>query len=284
VTVRVALAQFAGVEDRSTNLARVEALIAEAADAGARIVAFHELATTPYFCYGRDPKYLDWAEPVPGESTDRVSAAADEHGVHVLFPLYERDGDSTFNTAALIAPGEGVVGTYRKSHVPKSGDVADERGGDEDYYFQPGDTGFNVWSTPLGLKIGVLTCYDRHFPEAARAYGLQGANLIFVPTASYRKFIIETMWETELQTMAWQNTFYVAGINKVGPLYQGDPSKAYPGRSVIVSPGGEILARAGDQEGIITADVDPDAVDESRKHLRFYEYRRPELYSLVTKA
>lgn len=281
---RIAVAQFTSVEDRGQSLDRAENLIAQAADAGAEIVAFHEIATTPYFCYRRDDRYFDWAEPIPGESTDRISAAAEKHGTHVLFPLYELDEDKRFNTAALIAPGEGVVQKYRKSHIPKSGDYEDEKGGDEDYYFEPGDTGFNVWDGPGGLKIGVLICYDRHFTEAQRAYGLKGANLIFVPTASYRKFIIETMWELELQAMAWQNTYFVAGINKVGPLYKGDPSKAYPGRSVIIDPEGTILARADDQEGLITADLDLDSVKEKRQRLRFYEYRRPDLYGILTEA
>lgn len=281
---RIAVAQFTSVENRAESVSRVESLIAEAADTGAEIVAFHELATTPYFCYGRDDRFFDWAEPIPGESTDRVSAAAKTHGIHVLFPLYERDGDKTFNTATLISPEEGVVAKYRKSHIPKSGDYEDEKGGDEDYYFERGDSGFNVWETPMGLRIGVLICYDRHFPEAARAYGLQGANLIFVPTASYRKFIIETMWELELQAMSWQNTYFVAGINKIGPLYQGDPSKSYPGRSVIVDPEGGILARAGDQEGLITADLDVETIEQKRQHLRFYEYRRPDLYEVLTRS
>ena len=101
---RIAVAQFTSVEDRRESLGRAENLIAQAADAGAEIVAFHELATTPYFCYRRDDQYFDWAEPIPGESTDRISAAAEKYGTHVLFPLYELHEGKRFNTAALIAP------------------------------------------------------------------------------------------------------------------------------------------------------------------------------------
>jgi N-carbamoylputrescine amidase len=284
MSVKVALAQFVGVEDRERNLQRIEELMAQAADQGAKLVAFHELSTTVYWCYLRDDRYFDWAEPIPGASTDRVSEAAEKHGLHVVFPLFERAGQQTFNTAALIEPGKGVVQRYRKSHVPTSRQYADQRGGEESYYFTPGDTGFKVWKTDLGLNVGLLICYDRHFPEGARAYGLQDAHVVFVPTASYRKFIMGQLWELELQAMAWQNTYYVAGINKTGPVYGESSDHVYPGRSVVVDPEGTIVARAAGEEGLITAEIDPASVDKTREYLRFYEYRRPELYGLLTEG
>jgi beta-ureidopropionase len=282
--VRTALAQFVGVEDREHNLQRIEALMAEAADRGVQLIAFHELSTTPYWCYLRDDRYFDWAESIPGDSTDRVGKAAEKYGLHVIFPLFERDGRQTFNTAALIEPGRGVVQRYRKSHVPTSRQYGNERGGEEAYYFTPGDTGFRVWKTGLGLNIGILICYDRHFPEAARAYGLQDAHVLFVPTASYRKFIMESRWELELQAMAWQMTCYVAGINKVGPVYGEDADHVYPGRSFVADPEGRIVASAGGEEGLIIAEIDAAKVEETKRYLRFYEYRRPELYGLVTQG
>ena len=284
MSVKVALAQFVGVEDRERNLRRIEELLAQAADQGAKLVAFHELSTTVYWCYLRDDRYFDWAEPIPGPSTDRVSTAASKHGLHVVFPLFERAGPHAFNTAALIEPGNGVVQRYRKSHVPTSRQYADQRGGEESYYFTPGDTGFKVWKTSLGLDVGLLICYDRHFPEGARAYGLQGAHLVVVPTASYRKFIMGQLWELELQAMAWQNTYYVAGINKTGPVYGEKPDHVYPGRSLMVDPEGTIVARAAGEEGLITAEVDPASVAATKEYLRFYEYRRPELYGLLTEG
>ncbi|HZC99595.1 MAG TPA: nitrilase-related carbon-nitrogen hydrolase [Actinomycetes bacterium] len=284
MSVKVALAQFVGVEDRARNLQRIEELMARAADEGAKLVAFHELSTTVYWCYLRDDRYFHWAEPIPGPSTDRVSKAAVKYGLHVVFPLFERAGEQTFNTAALIEPARGVVQLYRKSHVPTSRQYADQRGGEESYYFTPGDTGFKIWKTDLGLNVGLLICYDRHFPEGARSYGLQDAHVVFVPTASYRKFIMEELWELELQAMAWQNTYYVAGINKTGPVYGESPDHVYPGRSVVADPEGKIVARAGDEEGVITAEIDPARVDKTREYLRFYEYRRPELYGLLTEG
>lgn len=277
--VKVALAQFVGTDDRDENVTKVEQQIAEAADNGARLVVFHELATTTYFCFDdRNAAHFDLGEPIPGPSSDRVAAAAHANNVHVVFPLYEAVGDLRFNTAALIDPENGVELVYRKSHVPTSRPRKGQRGADEAWYFRPGDTGFNIWKTSLGLNVGILICYDRHFPEGARAYGLGGAHIILVPTASYRKFIIDTTWEPGLQSMAWSNTLYVAGINKIGPVTASDIDASYPGLSAMFDPEGIRIARADDQEGITYADVDPDHVEDSRRALNFYKYRRPDLY------
>lgn len=284
MAVRIALAQFESADDVATNLERVERKIAEAAEAGAQLVAFHELSTTDYFCFeDRNDARFDLAEPIPGPSTERVSRAADEHGISVLFPLYEAAGDVRYNTACLLEPGRGVVGTYQKSHVPASRARGDERGAEENYYFSPGTTGFRPLESALGLRIGVLICYDRHHPEGARAYGLQDVDIVFAPTASYRTFIIETLWEAELHAMAFQNSYYVAGINKVGPVVGiQQKGRRYPGRSVIMDPEGRMLERAGDQEGLIFADIDPEKPKRSREALRIFEYRRPDLYGILT--
>ena len=279
MAVRIACAQFVSSDDKQESLERIESKIAQAADGGADLVAFHELATTSYFCFDRDPKYLSLAEPIPGPSTERISAAAEKHNVHVMLPLYEQEGDTRWNTATLIEPGRGVVGIYRKSHVPTSRThVSGQKGADEAYFFKAGDTGFRVWESSLGLRMGVLICYDRHFPEGARCYGLQDVDLIFAPTASYRRFIIETLWEAELQSMAFQQGCYVVGINKVGPVHGIDGDGSYPGRSVIIDAEGRILARADDQEGLVMADVDGDLAARSRETLRFLQYRRPDFY------
>lgn len=279
MTVKVALAQFVSADDIETNLAAIEAGIAEAAASGAQLVAFHELATTDYFCFERrNDERFKLAEPVPGPSTERIAKAADAHNIHVLFPLYEVAGDTRYNTATFIEPGRGLVGTYQKSHVPASRPRQDEIGAEENYYFSPGATGFKVWESSLGLRIGVLICYDRHFGEGARAYGLQDVDLVFTPTASYRKFIVETLWEAELQSMAFQNCFYVAGINKVGPVIGISEERAYPGRSVAVDPEGHVLVRADDQAGVHYFEVDPDEPRRVRDVLRFYEFRRPDFY------
>ncbi|MDH3729708.1 MAG: hypothetical protein OES13_01085 [Acidimicrobiia bacterium] len=280
--IKVALAQFAGGEDIEENVTMIEKQIAEAAGNGAGLIAFHELATTTYFCFeDRNAARLDLAETIPGPSTDRVAAAAKANDIHVMFPLYEAVGDIRYNTAAMISPENGVEMIYRKSHVPASRPRKGQRGAEESWYFSPGDTGFKIWETSLGLKVGVVICYDRHFPEGPRIYGIGGAHIIFAPTASYRKFVIETMWESNLQSSAWSNTLYVAGINKVGPVTHPDIDEQYPGRSVIFDPEGIKVVSADDSETIIYADVDPDYVEDSRKALNFYKYRRPDLYGAI---
>jgi beta-ureidopropionase len=282
VAVKIACAQFVSSDDKEESLQRIEAKIAEAAAEGAQLVAFHELATTSYFCFDRDPKYFSLAEPIPGPSTERVAKAAEKHGIHVMFPLYEQEGETRWNTATLIEPGKGVAGIYRKSHVPTSrAHSSGQKGADEAFFFDAGNTGFNVWESSLGLRIGVLICYDRHFPEGARSYGLQDVDLIFAPTASYRRFIIETLWEAELQSIAFQQGCYVAGINKVGPVYGAEGDNAFPGRSVIIDAEGKILARADDQEGLVMAEVDHDLAVKARETLRFMQYRRPDFYGAL---
>lgn len=280
--VKVALAQFVSTDDADHNLTTVENLIAEAAASGARMIAFHELATTTYFCFDyRNAARLDLAETIPGPATERIEAAAAANGMHVVFPMYEAVGDMRYNTAAMVSPSDGLQMIYRKSHVPTSKARKGQPGADEAWYFSAGDTGFNVWHTSLGLNVGIVICYDRHFPEGPRTLGIKGANIIFVPTASYRKFIIETMWEPGLQTMAWSNSLYVAGINKVGPVTGPGLEGNFPGRSVFFDPEGVRIGRADDRAGIIYADVDPDYVADCRRALNFYNYRRPDLYGTL---
>ncbi len=280
--VKVALAQFSGTEGVDENLAKIEEQMAEAANNGAQLIAFHELATTTYFCFeDQNQDRFQLAEQIPGPSTDRIAEAAKAHGIHVMFPLYESADGVRYNTAAMISPAAGLEMIYRKSHVPTSKPRKGQQGADEAWYFSPGDTGFNVWETSLGLNVGVVICYDRHFPEGPRTYGLKGAHLIFAPTASYRKFVIETMWEPTLQATAWSNTLYVAGINKVGPVTHPAIDAMYPGRSVMFDPEGVRLGIADDQEGISYFDVDPSYVEECRTALNFYNYRRPDLYGAL---
>lgn len=280
MTVKIALAQFVSSEEIDANLAKIESAIEEAAANGAKLIAFHELATTNYFCFeNRNTDRFEMAEPIPGPSTDRIAKAADAHDIHVLFPLYEARNNTRYNTAAFIEPGKGVVGSYTKTHVPASRGRGNEGGAEENFYFTPGDTGFQVWDTGLGLRVGVLICYDRHHPEGARTYGLLDTDIVFVPTASYRKFITGELWEAELQSHAFQNSYYVAGINKVGPVVGIDATdRTYPGRSLVVDPEGVVVARADDQEGILYAEVDPDKPKSVRNVLRFFEYRGPDFY------
>jgi len=282
--VKVALAQFESGATVDENVQKIESAICEAASNGAHLVAFHELATTPYFCFQeRNETWFSAAEPVPGPTTDRIVGLANQRQISILLPLYESHGQERYNTAVLIEPGLGIVGKYRKSHVPASAARGREGGAEENWYFSPGDTGFVAWESVTGLRIGALICYDRHHPEAQRIYGQIGIDILFVPTASYRSFITGPLWEAELMAAAFQNSYYVAGINKVGPVLYIDHDARYPGRSLFVDPEGVIIAKSGDTETLLYANVDPQRPGQVRGPLNFFKYRRPELYgSLVS--
>ena len=216
--VRAALVQFSGHESKEINVRKAEDLARQAAGSGARIICFPELATTIYFCFGRDRKWFETAEPIPGPSVERLARVARETGTVIVYPLYERDGDTLYNTATVLGPDGNLIGKYRKMSVPQILRTvkAGETPADERFFFAPGNLGFPVFDTPFGVTLGVLICYDRHFPEAARTLGLKGAHLMLVPTATYRDWIRE-VWEVELRAHAIANMFYVGGVNKVGP-------------------------------------------------------------------
>lgn len=282
--VRVALAQFSGHESKDVNVQKAEALARQAAGNGARLVCFPELCTTIYFCFGRDRKWFAEAEPVPGPSVDRMRKVARETGTVLVYPLYENDHGTLYNTAAVLGPDGELIGKYRKMSIPqilrtvKPGETpADER-----FFFAPGDLGFPVFDTPVGLKLGVLICYDRHFPEAARTLGLKGAHLVLVPTATYREWIRE-VWELELRAHAVANMFYVGGVNKVGADVGGAPDRHYFGTALFVDPMGNVMCRAGDKEDeILYADIDPRACEDVRDLWGFMKFRRPDAYGLLT--
>src|SRR5215468_4311568 len=179
--VRIAGLQFIGHVDRTANVASAERLVREAAARGAKIVCLPELFNTMYFCVETKPEYFEWAEPVPGPTTERMGALARELGIVVI--------------AAVLGPDGRCLGKYRKSSIPFM-DVTQsaEPRGNEKYYFTPGDLGFPTFDTPFA-RIGILICYDRHFPEAARVLGLGGAEIVFVPTATTR--MARYLWDVE---------------------------------------------------------------------------------------
>ena len=186
-------------------------LIDEAAGKGANIVALQELFNTPYFPNRpRDSqKYFAMAETIPGPTIDRVADKAREHNMVIMAPIYEREMAGVYyNSAAVIGPDGELIGVYRKMHIPHSDDYI------EKYYFKPGNLGFPVFDTPFG-KIGVLICYDRHFPEGARALGLAGAEILLIPVASPRPTASE-VFVKELMGMAIANQYFVAAVNRVG--------------------------------------------------------------------
>ena len=278
--VRIAGVQFAGNVDREINVRTAIRMVREAAGRGARIICLPELFNTMYFCVERRPEYFDWAEPIPGPTTDRMGAVARETGTVVIAPVFERAPDGRyFNAAAVLGPDGGVIGKYRKSSIPFM-DVAKsaEPRGDEKFYFTPGDLGFPTFPTPFG-RIGILICYDRHFPEAARVLGLGGAEIMFVPTNTTG--MARYLWDVELRAHAIANIFYVCGVNKVG-VDVGGSTRNHHGDSMIISPRGEILAQASDsKDDIAIADVDLSLLPQIRELWGYYRDRRPDKYGPV---
>jgi beta-ureidopropionase len=243
-------------------------------------VCLPELFSTMYFCVETRREYFDWAEPIPGPTIDRMAAVARETGIVLIAPVFERAPDGRFyNAAAVIDPDGRVIGKYRKSSIPFM-DVArstDPRG-NEKYYFEPGDLGFPTFVTPFG-RIGILICYDRHFPEAARVLGLDGAEIVFVPTATTG--MARYLWDLELRAHAVANIYYVCGVNKVG-VDAGGSSRNHHGASMIVNPRGEILGQASDtRDDIVIADVDLSVIPELRALWGYYRDRRPDMYGPV---
>lgn len=281
----VALAQFTARHDRDYNLAEVTRHIADAGRRGIELVCFHELANTIYFCFRNDPAFRELAEAEEGTSVTEVRRAAAAAGVAVVYPYYEAadGGSKLFNTALAIDSRGEIVGRYRKMSIPQilRTVTGGETPADERFYFLPGDLGFPVFDL-AGLRVGVLICYDRHFPEAARALALGGAELMLVPTATYRPWIRD-VWQIELAGHAVANGMFVGGVNRVGEEQGGAAGRHYFGSSMFIDPMGRVLATASDQEPqLLSLDVDPAVVRQTRDLWGFFGARRPDSYTSLT--
>ncbi|MBI2203147.1 MAG: acyltransferase [Candidatus Rokubacteria bacterium] len=276
---KIAGVQLTGHVDKAVNVDKATRMVRQAAEQGARIVCLPELFSTMYFCVERRPEYFDWAEPIPGPTTDRMGALARETETVLICPIFERDGATYYNAAAVIGPDGRVIGKYRKSSIPFMDRARSrEPRGDEKFYFTPGDLGFPTFDTPFA-RIGILICYDRHFPEAARVLGLGGAEIVFVPTNTTR--MTRYLWDVELRAHAIANVYYVCGVNKVG-VDAGGSSRDHHGDSLICDPRGEVFAQASSTgEGIVMADVDLSVIPELRALWGYYRDRRPDLYGPV---
>ena len=274
-----ALVQMNFSVDVAENLTKGCEYVAEAGRNGAQIVCLPELATTEYFCVGMHPEFLDYAEPIPGPSTERMARVARDAGVYVVFPVYEkvRDGE-LYNSAVFIDRGGEIVGLYRKNMIPlvKVGDVE----GNEKFYFRPGNLGYPVWDTDLGIRVGVTICYDRHFPEGPRCLALNGADVMFVPTATP---LGGEMWEVELRGHAIANLFWVGAANRVGRDRDGHFDLDFYGRSLWIAPNGEIDTAAGTAgDELLYCEIDTDVSKRYRDAWGFFRDRRPEVYREVT--
>ncbi|MCU1379958.1 MAG: putative nitrilase [Acidimicrobiales bacterium] len=275
--IRAALLQAAWTGDKESMIKLHEERAREAASQGAQVICFQELFYGPYFCQVQDAAYYDYAESIPGPTTERFQQLARETGMVVILPMYEQEQEGVlYNTAAVIDADGTYLGKYRKTHLPQV------KGFWEKFYFRPGNLGYPVFDTAVG-KVGVYICYDRHFPEGWRALGLNGAHIVFNPSATSRG-LSGHLWKLEQTASAVANLYFVGAINRVGVEELGDND--FYGTSYFANPRGEFVdGTASDrEEELVVRDLDMDLLAEVRNQWQFYRDRRPDMYGPLTQA
>ena len=274
--VRAALVQAAWTGDKESMIKAHEEYARQGAAAGAKVMCFQELFYGPYFCQVQDAAFYEYAESIPGPTTERFQALAAELGVVLVLPMYEREQEGyLYNTAAVVDADGSYLGKYRKHHIPQV------QGFWEKFYFRPGNLGFPVFDTAVG-KVGVYICYDRHFPEGWRALGINGAQIVFNPSATSRG-LSSYLWKLEQPASAVANEYFVGAINRVGFEDLGDND--FYGSSYFVDPEGKFVGDVGDEHvsELIVRDLDMDLLGEVRNRWAFYRDRRPEAYGDLVK-
>jgi N-carbamoylputrescine amidase len=276
--VTVAATQMACSWDRDANIARADKLIRTAAAKGARVILIQELFESPYFCKDHNPKHFDLARPLEGHPTvEHFRALARELGVVLPVSLFERAGNSFFNSLVMVDADGAVLGHYRKSHIPEG------PGYHEKFYFSPGDTGFKVFDTKIA-KLGVAICWDQWFPEAARSMALMGAEILLYPTAigsEPQDASIDSSghWQRTMQGHAAANIMPLVASNRIGQETGEKYTMTFYGSSFIASHTGEKVAAADrTSETVLTAAFDLDEVRRYRQSWGVFRDRRPDLY------
>src|SRR3954470_11414606 len=275
--IRAALFQTAWTGDKESMIQVHEQAARDAAAQGAQVLCFQELFYGPYFCQVQDKAFYEYAERIPeGPTVQRFQALARELGIVLVLPMYEEEQPGVlYNTAAVIDADGSYLGKYRKTHIPQV------RGFWEKFYFRPGNLGYPVFDTAVG-KVGVYICYDRHFPEGWRALGLNGAQLVFNPSATSRG-LSSYLWKLEQPASAVANEYFIGAINRVGIEPLGDND--FYGSSYFVDPEGKFVGEVGDahEPELIVRDLDLSLLRTVRERWQFYRDRRPESYDgLVT--
>jgi beta-ureidopropionase len=270
--VRAALIQAQANMSKQDAVDKHIKMIADAAGQGAEIVGLQEIFHGPYFCAEQDPKWYATAEPEDGPTVSRMREVAREHGIVLVVPWYEEEQPGVYyNTACVIERDGTILGKYRKTHIPHVGPCFWEK-----FYFKPGNLGYPVFDTSVG-RVGLIICYDRHFPEVARELGIKGAELVFNPSATVES-LSRYLWELEQPAHAVANGFWMAASNRVGIEAPLNPAKFY-GSSYFCSPRGKIIAQASDSEDeVLVADLDLDEIRDVRNTWQFFRDRRPETY------
>jgi beta-ureidopropionase len=263
---------------KQANIEKNVKFIEEAAGRGVQIVCMQEVFTMPYFCAEQEPRWYESVEKIPdGPTVKLMQEVAKKHGMVVIVPIYEEEITGVYyNTAAVIDADGKYLGKYRKNHIPHT-----KPGFWEKYYFKPGNLGYPTFETAFA-RIGVYICYDRHFPEGARALGLNGAEIVFNPSATVAG-LSEYLWELEQPAHAVANGYFIGAINRVGHEQPWDIGEFY-GKSYFCNPRGKIIAQASrDSDELVVADLDLDQIREVRNVWQFFRDRRPETYDALTK-
>lgn len=273
--------------DGAANLGLALSLAERAVKQGANIICTQELFRSQYFCQAENYDYFKLAESIPGPTTEAFQSFARAHGVVVIASVFEKRVAGMYHNTAVIIDADGaLVGLYRKMHIP------DDPLFYEKFYFTPGDTGFRAWPTKFA-KVGVLVCWDQWYPEAARLTAMQGAEILFYPTAigwhPKEKAQLGAnqhgAWETIQRAHAVANGCYVAAVNRVGvERPEGGDGIEFWGQSFVAGTQGQLLAKASvDREEVVIASVDLDALDDTRTHWPFLRDRRIDAYEGLTK-
>jgi len=282
---RVGLIQMRCSTDPADNLRRACDMLREAASKGAQVACLPELFLTQYFCQSEDAATFDLAEPIPGPTTEALAKVARETKMTIVGSIFERRTAGVYHNTAVVLESDGsLVGKYRKMHIP------DDPLYYEKYYFTPGDLGFKSFETKHA-KVGTLVCWDQWYPEAARLTAIQGAEVLFYPTAigwhpSEKAEFGEAQasaWETMQRAHAIANGVFVGAINRIGHEGAPDGGLEFWGGSFLADPFGRILAKASrDREEVLVAECDPRLQEETRRNWPFLRDRRIDAYAPIT--
>lgn len=282
--VKVGLVQMSCSNDAVANMGKAIRGIREAAASGANIVCLQELFTSLYFCDVEDYEHFKLAEPIPGPSTDQLSAVAKELGVVIIASLFEKRTHGLYhNTTAVLDADGSYLGKYRKMHIP------DDPAYYEKFYFTPGDLGYKVFKTKF-VTLGVLICWDQWYPEAARLTALMGAEILFYPTAigwattqdSQTNEEQYNAWQTIQRSHAVANGVHVVSVNRVG--LEQDGAMKFWGGSFVANPFGSLIVKAShDDEEVIVSELDLSKTDSYRTHWPFLRDRRIDSYGEIVK-
>ena len=245
--------------------------IEDAGKQGVQILCLQEIFNTPYFCPGQDNAWYASAEAVPGPTTELMQDYAKKYNMVIIVPIYEKEQAGVlYNTAAVIDADGKYLGKYRKNHIPHTS------GFWEKYFFKPGNLGYPIFETKYA-KVGLYICYDRHFPDGARCLGLNGAEIVYNPSATVAG-LSEYLWKLEQPAHAAANGYFMGCINRVGTEKPWNLGEFY-GTSYFVNPRGQIIAEASrDQDELLVSEFDLDMIDEVRSTWQFFRDRRPETY------